>query len=122
MNSIYKIKKGEAEILVIDFSDAKEDTMIKTLLEARTLLIREQKQQKVLGILNSKNYITPNFMKTFRNEKREAILFMERQAVVGLSEPKKWILKGYNLVFNRDIRSFDTIEQAVDYLAGESKN
>ena len=108
------------EILIIDFSSRKEAEMISMMIEFRSIIIADAKPQLALGIFNDRSYITPKFMAAFRKEKRvEVTPFIKRQAVVGLNETKKIILKGYNLFFNRDIRAFDTKESAIQYLVSE---
>lgn len=91
--------------------------MIDLLIEFRTLLISNNKPQLILSIFNDRSYATPKFMQAFRTVKREeAIALIEKQAVVGLSDTKKLILKGYNFIFNRNIPSFDSTHAAIDYL------
>ena len=91
--------------------------MIDLLIEFRTLLITNGTPQLILSIFNDRSYATPKFMQAFRTVKREeAIALIEKQAVVGLSDTKKLILKGYNFIFNRSIPAFDSTREAIDYL------
>jgi hypothetical protein len=55
-------------------------------------------------------------MRHIENDQREAIDYSIKQAVVGLSKPQRMILKGYNVIFKRDVKTFDTQEQAIKYL------
>ncbi len=82
--------------------------------------ISENKKQLVLALFNQKNFLTPRFMEHFKFDQREeAIKVIERQAIVGFTETKKQIIKGYNVLFNRDMKMFDTQEEAIDFLVGE---
>lgn len=108
--------------MVIDFSDSKEQKMMELISDMRTLLIREQRPQKLMAIFNSKNFITPGFMRHFETDQREAIVFISKQAVVGLTKPQKMILKGYNVFQNRNIKTFDTSEEALMYLLNDEND
>ena len=121
MNSDIKIEiHGDKEILVIDFSGRKEDEMIRMMIEFREIIIAGNKPVLVLGILNEKNYLTSGFMQSFRKVKRNEVTpFIKKQALIGLNDTKKIILKGYNLFFNRNIRPFDTKDEAIQYLISE---
>ena len=90
--------------------------MMDLISSARALLIRERRPQKVMAIFNTKNFITPTFMRHFESDQREAIVFISKQAVVGLTVPQKMIVKGYNVFQNRDIKAFDTEDDAMKYL------
>jgi len=117
MEGIRKVVLKGKEILEVNFSNSKETQMIDILMQARKLLISENKKQLVLALFNEKNFLTPKFMDHFRmNKREEAIAVIERQAIVGFNETKKKIIEGYNVTFNRDMRMFDTQEEAVDFL------
>lgn len=119
-NGIKREIHDEKEIFIVDFSDCKEDEMIEMLIEFRNMLISTNKPQLALGIFNDKSFLTPRFMQVFRKEKRiEVTPFIKRQALVGLNETKKIILKGYNLFFNRNIQAFDSKELAIQFLISD---
>ncbi len=121
MDGIRTIVIDGKEILEVDFTNNKEQKMIEVLMDARKLLINENKKQLVLALFNEKNYLTPKFMEHFRMDKREeAIAAIERQAIVGFDETKKQIIKGYNIIFNRDMKMFDTKEEAIEFLTKDS--
>ncbi len=107
------------EILVIDFSNLKEEQMMKLISDSRKLLIQEKRPQKLLAIFNDKNYITTKVMRHFESDQKEAIYFSVKQAVVGLTVTQKMILTGHNTIFNRSIKSFETQEDAMTYLLGD---
>lgn len=69
----------DREIMIIDFSDCKEDQMIVLMTEFRNKLIAGKKMELILTVLNEKSYITPKFMKAFREGRsEEAIVFIQR--------------------------------------------
>jgi len=117
-----KISQDNQEITVIDFSNLKENQMMQLISDARALLLREQRPQKMMAIFNEKNFITPKFMRHFETDQIEAIVFIAKQAVVGLTSPQKMIVKGYNLFQNRNIKTFDTPEEAMKYLLDDSND
>src|SRR5688500_16850948 len=100
MKGISRENYYNKEIVVVDFSDCKEAQMIQLLIELRNNLIAGNKPELILAIFNEKSYATTGFMKVFRDEKREeATAFIRKQAIIGLSETKMIILKGYNFFF-----------------------
>lgn len=121
MSSGIKIEiHHDREILIIDFSGYKEDEMIKMLVEFRDIIISGNKPVLVLGIFSNKNFLTTRFMQAFRKVKRvESTPFIAKQAVIGLDENKRIIVKGFNAFFKRDIQSFDTKDRAIQYLISE---
>ncbi len=117
MDGIRNIIVQGKEILEVDFSNLKETQMIDLLMGARKILISENRKQLVLALFNEKNFLTPKFMDHFRMDKREeAIEVIERQAIVGFNETKRQIIEGYNILFNRSMKMFDSKEDAIDFL------
>jgi hypothetical protein len=116
LNSLRKITQDSREILVVDFSDLKENEMMKLVSDSRALLIKEARPQRLLIIVNDKNYVTNKVMRHMESDQIEALKFSERQAIVGMSLTQKMILKGYNVIFNRDIKAFESQEEAMKYL------
>jgi len=119
LEPLRKIIQDGCEILVIDFSDLKEDQMIKLLSDSRRLLIEEKRPQKLLAIFNHKNYITTKVLRHFETDQLEAINYSAKLVAVGLSATQKMILKGYNVIFSRDIKSFDRLEDAIRFLVDD---
>jgi hypothetical protein len=104
------------EIMIVDFSDLNENEMIQLVSESRARLLEEKRLQRLLVILNEKNFVTSRVMRHVETEKKEALAYSLKQAIVGLSKPQRMILKGYNVIFKRDVRVFETQEQAIKYL------
>jgi hypothetical protein len=117
MEPIRTIKHGNKKILVVDLSGCNESRMIEVISEFRQLLIEEAKPRLVLAILNQKNYLTPKFMRHLETEKRaEVTPYLGKQAIVGLNEVKKTILDGFNSFYDRNMKAFDSIDEALAYL------
>lgn len=110
------ISRDGEEILLVDYSDLKEDEMIETVYQAKAILLKRNKAIMILSVYNDHCYATPKFMITIRSETSELMHLMAKQAVVGLSPVKKMILKGYNFLFNKNIKNFDSIEEAIKFL------
>ena len=122
MENIYKIVRNEKEILVIDFSNLNETKMIELISKSRALIILENKPQLVLGIFNEKNYMTSNVLKHYKSDNLDALKLIKKQALVGVSEPKRMIIKGYNFLLKRDVKVFESKELAIEYLLADAKS
>jgi len=116
LEHLRKITVEGQEIMVVDFSDLNESEMMKLVTESRTQLMEEKKPQRLLIILNTTNFVTTRVMRHIETEKKEALDYSLKQAIVGLSKPQRMILKGYNVIFKRDVRTFETQELAIKYL------
>lgn len=102
--------------MVVDFSDLKENDMMQLVTDSRTILLKEQRPQRLLIVLNENNFVTGRVMRHIETEKKDALVYSVKQAIVGLSKPQRMILKGYNVIFKRDVRVFENQEQAIKYL------
>jgi len=111
-NIIYKDK----EILVIDYSGCKEAAMIEIIFAAKDLILRENKSVLVLSTFNNKNYASPRFIRTVEKELREVEHLISKNAITGISEVQRWIVKGINIWYKRQLHPFDSIDKALDYL------
>jgi hypothetical protein len=116
MNGVTKLISNRKEIWCINYSNCKEDDMIALACELTELGIAENKPMLVLAIYNEKNFVTPKVMRQFEKVTAKIIHLVDKAAMVGLSPTKKIILKGYNLLFNRNFKAFNTKEEAIAYL------
>ncbi len=115
MQRITTLYSSGKEILYLDYSGTKEPEMIAIMLEAKRILLKEKKPQLLLSNYEN-SYASPGYMNALRHEIREVLPFMSRQAIIGLNEPKQWILKGFNVFLGTDFRSFQSMEEALAYL------
>lgn len=119
MGCIKQLVVKSHTIIIADYSFFKEDEMVT---QANLMIEKVKKSEKPALILNLFNdcYITPAFSELIKKEALSNNLRIEKQALVWLNQPKRIILKGFNLFFNRDYQSFDTTKEAIEYLIGES--
>lgn len=117
-DKIKKIKVGNKEIIVIDYSDCNERQIIEILADVRKLIREENKPQRVLAIFNSNSFLTTNVMQAFNSDRLDSSL-LERQAAIGVTNAKRWIIKNNNTLHNNTIRVFEYEQDALDFLSGE---
>jgi len=86
------------------------------LTKAKEYILAENKSALINSVFNSKNFVTPRYMRHLEKELKEAEPYIQRSAIVGLSKTQLWILKGINLWYTKKIYHFDTQEQAWDFL------
>jgi hypothetical protein len=104
-NRISKAIKNNKEILIVDYSGCREIEMMVLL--------------SVISIYDGTR-VTVKYMDCVRKMTPEVLHLVEKQAVVGLDPIKKTILMGYNYLFERNIRAFDTKEEAIDFVVDET--
>jgi hypothetical protein len=102
-------------ILVIDYTNLKEDGMIALVSEAREIVLKENQPLLILSCFFN-NYITPKYKRHAEAVTAEVRHLIDKQAIVGLTSIQKMILKGYNLLMQRNFKAFETREEAVRYL------
>lgn len=106
-------------MFVIDYSNSPESRMIADVSELKAIILNEQKQVLILSIFNTNSFATPKYVRHVESEIREVEDLIGKQAVVGLTDVKTWILKGVNLWVKKKIHPFNSIDQALDYLTKE---
>lgn len=111
-NIIYKNK----EIIIVDYSDCKGDDTIDVFEHAKQLILSENKKHLTLTIFNKKTIVSPNFLRHVERELSKVDEFIDKQAIIGISNVQEWILKGINLWYKRQIHAFKSYEEAVEFL------
>jgi len=119
MSGVQKLMINGKVILSVDYSDCKEEEIIRLASEILKMGLAENDRLLILCIYNEKNFMTPKVMRHMERVTKQAIHLIDKMAIVGFTSMKKVILKGYNLVFNRDFRAFDTYDEAIAYLLEE---
>jgi len=119
MGEVRKLKFDNRSIIEIDYSDLKEPAMIDLLGDLNNQMVNENSPLLILSTFNEKNYITPNFMRSVEKITGEHIDSIKKMAIVGLTRTQDTILRGYNLKFNRNFRSFNERQAAIRYLLDE---
>ena len=120
MKRIEKVLSGNNELYIVEYSDCKESEMIDLVKEVGKMVIAGGKSVCILSIYNDRSYATAKFMRQVEKETRDALPLIKKQAIVGLNDSKKMILKGYNFLFRKNIQAFDTKEDAFNFLIDES--
>ncbi len=119
MGGVQKLMINDKEIWSLDYSNCKEDGMIALASELTELGLAENKPMLVLAIYNEKNFVTPRVMRHLESVTGRIIHLIDKAALIGLSPTKKILLKGYNFLFNRNFKAFNTREEAIAYLLGD---
>ena len=119
-NRVRFVTTDPPPILIIDYSDLKEDQMIEVLMNSAEVVKEHNKPVMVVSIFNDRCFVTSKFMRQVEQNTSKLQHLLWKQSVVGLSPVKKLILKGYNFMFNFDIQNFDTKEEAIKYLLTKS--
>lgn len=107
------IKQTSNPVLIIDYSDLKEDQMIEVLVQSASVIKQNNQRVSIISIYNDRCFVTPKFMRGVETATSELKHLFIKQAVVGLSQVKKMILKGYNYAFDFDIQNFESEEEAL---------
>lgn len=105
--------------MIVDYSGCREEEMIQIVLVLKDRLIAENKHRLLLSIYGEGTRITTKFMDYVREGTPSVLPLLDKQAIVGLNLVKRMILKGYNFLFKRNIRDFDTVEEAIDFLVSD---
>ena len=108
--------KGK-EIVYVDYRAVKsEQEMIEILESTGQFLLDENVPRRVLSNITGV-YVLPRFMKRAKELGKKTNHLTSKEAIVGITGPKKTLLKFYNLFTGVDMKPFDNEEEAKDYLA-----
>ena len=102
--------------MIIDYSNSRENEMINRISILGDLVKLENKAVYLIAIFNDKSFATPSFMQQTELVTKGLGTLIENKALVGLNLAKKMILKGQNNAYNTNIKSFDTVEEAIQDL------
>ena len=116
MVSIKEIGKNDKNLFIVDYSNCKEAEMISGIAEVKSRILQVNKPVMVISVFNEKAYVTSKFMRVAEQDNLDLAHLIDKQAVVGLTPVKKMILKGLNLFLRKNIRNFDTVEEATTFL------
>ena len=116
MSRVLTIQEYARPIFVVDYRGLKDHDLMTAATEMRLLLEKNNAPALVLVIFDDSTYVTSPFMRHAEKESGAVMHLIERMAFVGLSATKKIILNGYNFLFRRHFRAFDTQQEAIDFL------
>ncbi|MGE0771876.1 MAG: hypothetical protein AB7K37_09220 [Cyclobacteriaceae bacterium] len=120
MKRLYQVTHRGKEIMVLDYSSLNTDQMIRLVRQAGQRLKEKGVPMPIVSIFNNECYATPEFMRNAEEVTEQFESLIAKQAIIGLNATKQMILKGYNLRFNRNIPFFDTLNEALDFLADDN--
>lgn len=115
MEAVRKIVRNNKEILILDYTGIKADKMVEIFDRAKQLILSENKPVLVVSIFCN-NYVTPNFMRHVEKEVKDVESLIDRNSIIGLSEVQKWIVKGMNLWYKRQLYCFASLDEALEFL------
>ncbi|MCZ8215501.1 MAG: hypothetical protein O9262_04635 [Cyclobacteriaceae bacterium] len=115
MSRIKTIVVQGKSIIVVDYAGCQEDEMLALAALAKATIQSDDSLKLVISRYTNM-YITPRFVRFFENETNEVKPFLKKNALIGLNEPKKIILKAFNFFMGTDFRAFDTEKEALEFL------
>lgn len=119
MSGVSYIQVSGKEIISIDYAGCKSDQMIQIFDQAKREVLAKGERCRILTDFNN-TYITPDFLRHAEKEMVEVNHLIIKNAFIGMSRPKRMILKGFVLLMGKkEFEAFDTREQALEYLLKE---
>lgn len=116
MGRLEKFIVGKTEIIRIDYEDCDQAEMIDLVQKTKELILREGQPVVMLCQFHERNRLTPRFMRQLESDYKEVENLITKNAVMGLSNIQRWILKGMNMWTKREIIHFESEEEAITYL------
>jgi len=109
-------KFRDMDYIYLDCRPLKEDEMITILEEAADEMKKNKEKVVVLANVTG-SVITPEFMERFKSLTAEVYReYVQRTAIVGVDGMKNVIVKTYNFLMKRDVHTFSSEEEALQYL------
>ena len=101
----------------MDFSDTKSEKEIYSVIDASIKYIRSKPNASVFAITNMKNmYFNKTVASRFTKFVKENKPYMKKSAVFGMSGIARVVFNSIMKLAERDVRSFETEEQAKNFL------
>ena len=120
MVSIKELHKTNKDLYLVDYSDCGAEEMIAGAAELGKRIRDKNRRAMILSVFNDRAYITYGFIKRAEEENLALAHLIDKQAIVGLNSVKKMILKGFNLTLRRNVRNFDSVDEAMKFLLDEA--
>jgi len=119
MERLRFIKYKEHKIVLIDNSGLNEDDMIENMRRGNKFLINlNRTESQMLLIVDFRNtYGTEKVMTELKSpEAAEGMKNVKKTAVLGITGIKKILLNAYNKFTGKNVRAFNDMEEAQEYL------
>jgi len=117
MNRAQIITHKGINIFYMDFSNLRSVEEISETIKSSIAYIRNRPQGTVVGLTNIENMFFNNDVKnefyTFLKDNKP---YMKKSAVFGMSGLARILFNSLMKITGRDVRSFETMEQAKAYL------
>ena len=111
--------KGK-QILYIDHTGLNEDDLIENMRKATQFMNNCHKKELLMLTNFTDTYGTEKVMQELKGKDSvESMKITKKVAVVGVTGIKKIFLNAYNVLTGKNVRAFDTLEAAKDYLVAE---
>lgn len=118
---ISKLKVGNRQIWVNNYSDTTETQMLRQLNEFREVLLKEENSQLILVAINDNAFVSKAFRQGVDQWTKDIYPKIGKMAFVGLNDIKMAILNDYNATFNRNFQAFSSEEKAIAFLLDNNK-
>ncbi len=104
-------------IIVVDYKGLKENEMIKLANEHLALTL----QTKLPFVCDTRDtYVTSGFLEAAKNFFESTKQIIDKGTFLKAGPVKGWILKGLLLKYKGNFKSFDTKEEAMDFLTHQT--
>ena len=121
MSRVSEIYYKGQKIIYSDFSNIKEIPEVKNAIEESTKIIRSQPQGSVLSLSNFSNMrFNTEIGKIFQDVAQGNGLYVKNSAMFGVSGLAKVVANTVVRLTGRNIKFFNTEEQAKEYLVDNS--
>lgn len=119
MPGLSYIQVSGKEIVYVDYSGCKTDQMLSIFDQTKREILAKGVRCRILTDFNN-TYITPEFLRHAEKEMPEVKHLIIKNAFIGMSRPKRMILKGFVLLMRKpDFVAFDTEKEALEYLLSD---
>jgi hypothetical protein len=120
MERVYFTTHNGKQVLVQDLTDSKDITENIAVFDRAEQLILTQPSKSVRLLTNVTNaHYSTEGVDRMKRFSKNVTPHMLASATVGIDGLKRMIVKAINKLTGRDVRVFDTVRQALDWLAAQ---
>jgi predicted ABC-type exoprotein transport system permease subunit len=119
MNSYSIITYKGKEIVYADYRKTQSEQEMIDILEATNLFIMDENIPRLVLTNITGVFVLPDFLKKAKELGKQTKHLTVKTAIVGITGPKKTLLRFYNLFTDMDMKPFDTEEEAKEYLVND---
>jgi hypothetical protein len=104
------------ELLLVDFSNLKADQFIQAIGESRRFILGCGRKDLLVLYDVANSRVSPEVTDVLKEAAKETHSFIKKRAVVGIHGVQRIILHAINAFSQEDIKPFDSLDQAKDWL------